>query len=83
MADFDVPDVIGMGTAEAFQTLNGAGYQTAHFWSYSSFDELHVIVDQNPRGGAPIAPPALVTVWMGAEPPDPKEPFKPPVTLKQ
>jgi beta-lactam-binding protein with PASTA domain len=72
-----------MAIGDAAQTLAAAGYQTAHFWSYSTFDDLNVVVRQEPRGGADLAPPALVTYWIGAGPPDPEDPHRPPVILKR
>jgi len=49
----------------------------------SSVDDLKIVVRQEPPGGAPIAPPALITYSVGTGPPDPKDPRKPPVILKQ
>ncbi|RKE17386.1 hypothetical protein [Streptomyces sp. TLI_171] len=83
MADVEVPEVVGLGVVEALQVLIEAGYQTAHFWAYSTFDDLNVTVRQEPRAGAAVAPPALVTCWIGAGPPDEKDPHKPAMPLRR
>ena len=78
----NVPGVVGMSNADAYATLQGAGYPVAHHWEWSSGQPEGIISDQAPVAGAPDLPPTTVHIWERTLPPDPNPPVEPPVILK-
>lgn len=70
----NVPPVVGTPAAEAYATLQGAGYAVEHHWEWSSGEPEGNISGQSPEGGAPDLPPGPVHIWERTLPPEPVDP---------
>lgn len=77
----NVPGVVGMSNADAYATLQAAGYPVAHHWEWSSGQPEGVISDSVARRRARDLPPTPVHIWERTLPPDPVDPPEPPVIL--
>jgi beta-lactam-binding protein with PASTA domain len=66
----ELPNVVGSTVGEAESLLAELGYQPSHQLAPSGTVEADIVIQQTPRGGTLLEPPAPVKLLVSGGPPD-------------
>ena len=77
----ELPNVVGFNVGDAETFLRELGYQPSHRLAPSGTVEADVVIQQTPRGGTLLDPPAPVSLLVSGGPPDPPVDPTPPKVI--